>query len=62
MAPTFPNLAGQKPLYLSYALQRYRAGERGGDQAGMMHSVAQALTDADISDLAAYFGALTPSP
>jgi len=55
--PTYPNLAGQQPLYLDYALRRYRDGERRGQQAGMMYTVAQALSDADIADLAAYYAA-----
>jgi len=58
--PNYPDIAGQKPLYIEYALRRYRAGERQGDQAGMMYTVTQALTDDDISDLAAYFAALRP--
>lgn len=56
--PTYPNLAGQNALYLDYALRRYRDGERRGEQAGMMYTVAQALTDGDIADLAAYYAAL----
>jgi cytochrome c553 len=59
--PGYPNIAGQNPLYLEYALRRYRAGDRRGDHAGMMFTVTQALSDADIGDLAAYFGALRPT-
>lgn len=59
--PDYPNIAGQNPLYLEYALRRYRAGDRRGDQAGMMFTVTQALTDADITNLAAYYAALRPS-
>jgi cytochrome c553 len=59
--PGYPDIAGQKSLYLEYALRRYRAGDRRGDHAGMMYTVTQALTDADISDLAAYYGSLRPS-
>jgi cytochrome c553 len=59
--PGYPNIAGQNPLYLEYALRRYRAGDRHGDQAGMMFTVTQALSDADIGDLAAYYGALRPT-
>lgn len=58
--PTYPNIAGQNPLYIEYALRRYRAGDRSGEQAGMMYTVTQALSDADISDLAAYYGKLRP--
>lgn len=59
--PTYPNLAGQNRLYLDYALRLYRSGERRGDQAGMMYTVAQALSDTDIADLAAYYADL-PRP
>lgn len=59
--PSYPNLAGQNPLYLDYALRRYRAGERRGDEAGMMYTVTQALSDADIADLAAYYAGLKPA-
>jgi cytochrome c553 len=59
--PGYPNIAGQDPLYLEYALRRYRAGDRRGDNAGMMYTVSQALTDADIGDLAAYYGSLRPA-
>jgi cytochrome c553 len=56
--PTYPNIAGQNPLYIDYALQRYKAGERRGAQAGMMYTVTQSLTPADIADLAAYYASL----
>lgn len=59
--PTYPNLAGQNALYLEYALRLYRSGERRGEQAGMMYTVAQALSDADIGNLAAYYASL-PRP
>jgi len=58
--PTYPNLAGQNTLYIEYALRAYRAGERGGAQAGMMYTVSQALTDTDITDLANYYASLSP--
>jgi cytochrome c553 len=58
--PTYPNIAGQNQLYIEYALRRYRAGERGGEQAGMMYTVTQALGDEDIGDLAAYYASLPP--
>jgi cytochrome c553 len=58
--PTYPNIAGQNPLYLGYALRRYKQGERRGEQAGMMYTVTQSLTEQDITDLAAYYAALPP--
>ena len=58
--PSYPDIAGQNPLYLDYALRRYRAGERQGGHAGMMYTVTQPLSDEDIADLAAYYGGLPP--
>jgi cytochrome c553 len=59
--PTYPNIAGQNPLYIDYALHRYKLGERRGAQAGMMFTVMQSLTDKDIADLAAYYSSLPPA-
>ncbi|TCT09162.1 cytochrome c553 [Tepidamorphus gemmatus] len=56
--PTYRNIAGQNALCLEHALKRYRAGERGGDQFGMMFTVTQALSDTDITDLADYDASL----
>ncbi len=51
--PTYPKLGGQYGDYIAHALQAYRAGDR---QNALMTPQAAALTDQDISDLAAYFG------
>lgn len=51
--PTYPKLGGQYGDYLAHALQQYRAGDR---QNSLMTPQAAALTDQEISDLAAYFG------
>ncbi|WP_280552923.1 cytochrome c [Halomonas sp. 25-S5] len=59
-APIYPNLAGQNVAYLENALKAYRAGERGGGMSMMMTPQAQALSDEDIADIAAYYGSLTP--
>lgn len=56
--PSFPDLAGQNAAYIEYALQLYQKGERKGEQASMMYVVTQALSEEDISDLAAYFSTL----
>ena len=50
---TYPKLGGQYGDYLAHALQNYRAGDR---QHALMTPQAAALTDQEISDLAAYFG------
>lgn len=51
---TYPLIGGQHADYLAHALQQYRSGQRGN---ALMANQAQALTDQQIADLAAYFGA-----
>ena len=51
--PTYPKLGGQYGDYIAHALQAYRGGDRQNPQ---MTPQAAALTDQEISDLAAYFG------
>ena len=53
--PEAPNLAGQSEFYLINAMKAYKSGERKND---MMSSVAPALSQKDIEDLAAYFAAI----
>ena len=50
---TYPKLGGQYGDYLAQALQNYRIGDR---QHALMTPQAAALSDQEISDLAAYFG------
>ncbi|SDO42466.1 Cytochrome c553 [Halomonas shengliensis] len=57
-APIYPNLAGQNAEYLVSSLKAYRAGERGGGMSAMMTPQAQALSDEDIADIAAYYASL----
>jgi predicted CXXCH cytochrome family protein len=53
---TWPNLAGQHAAYLARILGAYKSG----DQKDMiMTPMAQALGDADVQNLAAYFGSLS---
>jgi len=52
--PSYPKLAGQYPEYLAKALRDYKSGER---QNAVMAGFAGALSDEDIDDLSAYFGA-----
>ena len=56
-ASIYPNLAGQWPAYLESSLKAYRAGERNGGMSAMMTPQAAALSDEDIADIAAYYGA-----
>lgn len=55
----FPNLAGQKEVYLGKQLSEFRGGERQNEQ---MTIVAQGLSDDEIADLAAYYSGLKPAP
>jgi cytochrome c553 len=48
-----PKIAGQTPEYIVKALQAYKNGERGHPS---MTGIARGLTDADMADLAAYYG------
>ena len=48
-----PKIAGQTPEYIIKALQAYKSGERGHPS---MNGIARGLTDADMADLAAYYG------
>jgi cytochrome c553 len=51
---TYPKLAGQYPDYLSKALHEYKNGKR---KNAIMSAQAASLSDQDIADLSAYFGA-----
>lgn len=53
--PTFPHLAGQNAAYLESQLRHFRSGQR---YHPLMTPVAQALSDQDIRDLAAYYSEL----
>ena len=52
----FPSLAGQKSAYLVNQLRAFREGTR---ENGMMQNMAANLSDADINNLAAFFGSMT---
>lgn len=59
-APLYPYLAGQYQPYLEQQLELFRAGRRGGDPMGVMHAVAQQLSNDQIHALAVYFASLRP--
>jgi cytochrome c553 len=59
IAPTFPNLAGQSETYLYVQLRAFKHGSRGN---AVMQTLAAALTDQDMRDLAAHFAALPGKP
>jgi len=49
-----PKIAGQQPGYIVAALKAYKAGERSHPS---MRGVAASLSEQDMADLAAYYGA-----
>ena len=53
--PLWPNLAGQHAAYLEKQMKDFRDGKR---QDPLMSSMATALSDSDIADLAAYYAGL----
>ncbi len=53
--PTVPNIGGQGAQYLVKALEDYREGRRMNEQMSIM---AEALSDADIADLAAWYSSI----
>jgi len=55
VAPDAPNLAGQPAIYLAAQLKAYRDGTRKHE---VMSVMAKPLTDADIANLAAWFGSI----
>ena len=59
VAANFPNLAGQKNLYLVTQLKAFRAGKR---KFPVMNLLTRQLSDADIANLAAYFASLPRTP
>jgi cytochrome c553 len=54
-APMWPNLAGQKELYLSMQIKAFRDGKR---KDPSMSPMVAGLTDADADNLAAYYASL----
>ena len=52
--PTYPKLGGQYHDYIAHSLQMYRDGDR---ENSLMAAQAKKLSDQQIADLAAYFGA-----
>ncbi len=53
--PMAPNIAGNNELYLRNQLEAFRSGKRTNE---MMSVVAKGLSDQDIADLAAWYGAI----
>ncbi len=55
----FPNLAGQKELYLVTQLKAFKSGKR---KFPVMNLMTRQLSDADIANVAAYFAGLPCTP
>ena len=53
--PMYPNLAGQKEMYLAKQLKDFKSGAR---KDPIMAPMAMALSDADVANVAAYFASL----
>ena len=53
--PNAPSLAGQPEVYLAQQLKAYRSGKRTNE---VMNVIAKPLTDAEISDLSAWFASI----
>ena len=53
-----PKLGGQKPEYIVAALKAYKKGER---DFATMRAIASELSDQDMADVAAYYGAENPT-
>ncbi len=53
--PMYPNLAGQKEVYLVKQLKDFKSGAR---KDPVMSAMAAPLSDDDVANLAAYFSSL----
>jgi len=53
----FPPLGGRDPEYLKTAIKQYRDKTRVSD---IMNAIAGSLTDAEINDIAHYYGSIKP--
>lgn len=51
----FPPLAGQPAAYIVNQINKWQRGDRDNDNLGLMHAVADQLTDADKLNVAAYY-------
>ncbi len=54
----YPSLAGQHAVYTAKQLKDYRSGARKSDNAAIMRSITERLTDAEIEAVASYIQGL----
>ncbi len=59
VSPEWPNIGGQKQLYLKRQLMSFRSGDRANQ---IMSAISQTLSDDDIEDLAIYYSAQECKP
>jgi cytochrome c553 len=57
--PVYPRIGGQKYVYLTNQLKKWRDGSRANDPMSQMQNVAKKMTDEDIYNVAAF---LTTAP
>ena len=55
--PQYPNLAGQRAMYIEAQLKNFQSGQRTNS---VMQGMAANLTKPDITNISAYFAGLTP--
>ncbi len=53
--PMYPNLAGQKEMYLAKQLKDFKAGNR---KDPVMGAMAMGLSDDDVANISAYYAGL----
>jgi cytochrome c553 len=53
--PMYPNLAGQKEMYLTQQLKNFKSGAR---KDPVMGAMAMPLSDEDIANISAYYASL----
>lgn len=53
--PTYPNLKGQKEAYLTKQMKAFKDGTR---KDPTMNAMAKPLSDADMANIAAYYGGM----
>ena len=58
LLPEYPNLAGQKEMYIIAQLMSFKSGAR---KNPIMSPMAGPLSDQDIADIAAFFSGLMPA-
>ncbi|MGB5444673.1 MAG: cytochrome c [Psychromonas sp.] len=56
--PIYPNLKGQHEAYIVASLKAYKSGQRQGGMSMIMKPQADALSDADMENIAAYYASL----